>query len=119
MQILFVHLAKGRVHDFNIFKQSQLFIPQDVQALADLGYVGICNIHQNSIHPIKSSKKKPLNKENKKFNRALAKQRIPIEHVNRRCKIFRIVKEVYRGKHKNYGKVWHVIAAIVNLRYSP
>lgn len=119
LQILFIFLAKGSTHDFKMFKQSQLLIPQDVQILVDLGYIGICNIHQNSIHPIKSSKKKPLTKEDKKFNRTLAQQRIPIENVNRRCKIFRITKEVYRGKHKNYGKIWHVIAAIVNLRYAP
>ncbi|HEO65306.1 MAG TPA: IS5/IS1182 family transposase, partial [Spirochaetes bacterium] len=40
-----------------------------------------------------------------------------IEHINRRCKIFRIVKETYRGKHKNYRKTWNVVAALVNLRY--
>lgn len=119
LQILFVYLAKGSVHDFKMFKESRLLIPQEVQVLVDLGYIGICNIHENSVHPIKSSKKKPLTKESKKFNKALAKQRIPIENVNRRCKIFKIVKEVYRGKHKNYGKIWHAIGAIVNLRYSP
>ena len=116
---MFIFLAKGNVHDFKMFKQSRLLIPEDVQILVDLGYIGICNIHENSVHPIKSSKKKPLTKEDKKFNTALAKQRIPIENVNRRCKIFKIVKETYRGKHKNYGKIWHAIGAIVNLRYSP
>jgi len=35
---------------------------------------------------------------------------LAIEHVNRRCKIFRIVKETYRGKHKNVHKTWTVIA---------
>jgi hypothetical protein len=50
-------------------------------------------------------------------NRELTKQRISIEHVNRRCKIFRIVKETYRSKHKNYSLNWHVVAALVNLRY--
>ena len=44
--------------------------------------------------------------------------RINAEHVNRRCKIFRIVKDKYRDKHKNYSKVWNVIAALVNLRYA-
>ena len=32
-------------------------------------------------------------------------------------KIFRITKDVYRGKHKNHGKVWNLIAGLVNLRY--
>ena len=56
--------------------------------------------------------------EARKFNLELAGGRIPIEHVNQWCKIFRIVKETYRGKHRNYGQTWNVIAAIVNLRYS-
>ena len=86
--------------------------------MVDLGYIGIHKIHKNSTHPIKSSKKKNLTKADKKFNRQLAKERVPIEHVNRRCKIFRITKEIYRGKHKNYGKVWNAVSAIVNLRYA-
>ena len=101
-----------------MFKDSRILIPKEVQILVDLGYVGIYKIHKNSIHPIKSSKKKPLTKADKTFNYELSKERILIEHVNRWCKIFRITKEVYRGKHKNYGKVWNTISAIVNLRYA-
>jgi hypothetical protein len=118
LQILFTYLAKGSVHDFKMFKDSQIITPEEVQILVDLGYIGIRKIHKNSVHPIKSSKKKPLTKADKKFNHELAKKRIAVEHVNRRCKIFRITKEVYRGKHKNYGKVWHAVSAIVNLRYA-
>ena len=118
LQILFIYLAKGSVHDFKMFKNSRILTPTGVQILVDLGYVGICKIHKNAIHPIKSRKKKPLTKANKKFNYELATERIPVEHVNRRCKIFRITKEVYRGKHKNYGKVWNAVSAIVNLRYA-
>ena len=59
-----------------------------------------------------------LTKEETRYNRALAKVRIAIEHVNRRCKIFRIVKETYRGKHKHDHKTWTVVAALVNLRYA-
>ena len=37
--------------------------------------------------------------------------------INRRCKIFRVVKEVYRGKHQHYSKTGNLIAGLVNLRY--
>lgn len=68
--------------------------------------------------PIKKSKgQKKLKKEHKKFNKLLAKMRIPIENVNRKLKIFRILKEVYRGKHKNYFKNWSLMAMIYNIRY--
>lgn len=118
LQILSIYLEKGKVHDFKMFKDSQLLTPEEIRILVDLGYVGICKFHKNAVHPIKSSKKNPLTKADKKFNQELAKERIFIEHVNRRCKIFRITKEVYRGKHKNYGKVWNAVSAIVNLRYA-
>jgi len=69
--------------------------------------------------PCRSKRKKgqPLSAEDKAHNKTLSKQRVFIEHINRRCKIFRIVKEVYRGKHKNYSLNWNLVAALVNLRY--
>ncbi|MDP3875487.1 MAG: transposase family protein [Methylobacter sp.] len=67
--------------------------------------------------PAKKKKGQPLSAEDKANNKALAKRRVFIENVNRRCKIFRIVKDVSRGKHKNYSLTWSLVAAIVNLRY--
>jgi len=118
LQILSVICRKGALHDFRILKESRLPIHPDIQKIADAGYQGIQQIYQNSQIPIKKTKKKALSVEDKKYNRELAKVRILIEHVNRRCKIFRIVKETYRGKHKNYGKTWNIVAALVNLRYA-
>jgi len=118
LQILSVLCRKGAVHDFRILKESHLPIHRDIEKLGDLGYQGIQKVYQNSQTPIKKTKKKPLTHAEKKYNRELAKKRIRIEHVNRRCKIFRITKETYRGKHKNYGKTWNVVAALVNLRYA-
>ncbi len=40
-----------------------------------------------------------------------------IKHINRRCKIFRIARDVYRGKYKYYSLTWTLAAALVNLRY--
>ncbi len=64
--------------------------------LADSGYQGMHAHHQNSTLPIKKQKGKPLSTEDKAHNKTLSKQRVFIEPINRRCKIFRIVKEVYR-----------------------
>lgn len=86
--------------------------------LGDSGYQGIEDIKKNSDIPIKKSKKHPLTKADKIHNKELSKKRIVIEHVNRKCKIFRIVKETYRGKHKNYSIHWNIVAALVNLRYN-
>ncbi|MBF0238257.1 MAG: transposase [SAR324 cluster bacterium] len=118
LQILCVVCAKGKVHDFNVLKESNFAIASQIQKRVDSGYQGMQKLYQNTHIPYKKPKGGELTPEQKQYNRQLAKERIYIEHVNRRCKIFRIVKETYRGKHKNFGKTWNLIAGIVNLRYA-
>ena len=118
LTILSVVLGKGRQHDFSVFKDNRLLLHPDALVLADSGYQGMHKHHQNSTLPIKKKKDQLLSAEDKAHNKALSKQRIFIEHINRRCKVFRIVKEVYRGKHKNYSLTWNLVAALVNLRHS-
>lgn len=118
LQILLVVCGKGRRHDFTLLKRCRVKILKQIKKYGDSGYQGIQKLYPNSQTPHKASKYHELTKEEKRENRAFAQRRIPIEHVNRRCKIFRIVKETYRGKHKNYHKTWTVIAALVNLRYA-
>ena len=117
LKILSVVCEKGRVHDFKIYKESKLPIHPDIKIKADSGYQGIQKLVENSEIPIKESKKKKLTKQERQHNKKLAKTRIYIEHTNRKCKIFRITKETYRGKHKNYSKTWNVVAALVNMQY--
>ncbi|GAK50725.1 transposase, IS4 family protein [Candidatus Moduliflexus flocculans] len=118
LQILAVVCGQGRTHDFTLFKQAHLPIAPQIEVSADSGYQGIEKVHSNSQIPIKKPKGRELTAEERTYNRALARVRIAIEHVNRRCKIFRIVKETYRGKHKHIGLTWHLIAGLVNLRYA-
>ena len=107
---------KGKRHDFSIFKSSNILIHPDSELLADSGYQGIKKYHKNSVIPIKKKKGVPSTAKIKIHNKALSKRRILIENINRLCKIFRCVKDVYRGKHKNYGLNWRLVAALVNLR---
>jgi len=108
---------KGKTHDFKMFKDSKVHVPSDIGILGDSGYQGIKDIHVNSRTPVKKPKGKKLTKRQKLYNHLLSKKRIVVENIIRRCKIFRITKDVYRGKHKNHGKVWNLIAGLVNLRY--
>ena len=85
------------------------------KVLGDLGFLGIVKIHENSEIPHKNTKKKPITKDQKKENKALAKERIVIEHVNRLLKIFNILKYPYRNKQKRFGLRAHLLSAIYNL----
>lgn len=54
----------------------------------------------------------------KEYNRELAKERICIEHINRRLKIFCIFSERYRNRRKRYGLRCNLIASIYNYELS-
>jgi len=99
-------------------KKSKLEINPKAKIKTDKGFIGIKELFPNAEVPHKASKYHPLTQEQKQFNRQLAQERIMIEHRNRECKIFRICKERYRGKHKNYEKTWKLVSAIVNLKLS-
>ncbi len=116
--ILCVICAKGHVHDFTIFKESNLVIGKQVEVSVDLGYQGIKKILKNVSILHKKPKGEALTAEQKAENTIKSKKRIPIEHINRKCKIFRIVKETFRGKHKNMAKTWNLVAGLVNFRYA-
>ena len=116
--ILLVVCGKGRTHDFTLLKRCHLRMATSLKKYADSGYQGLLKLYANSVTPIKKPRKRELTPEERRYNRELAKVRIAVEHVNRWCKIFRIVKATYRGKHKNYHKTWTVIVGLVNLRYA-
>ena len=118
LQILSVVFGKGRTHDFTLFKQCGLHLAAALEKYGDAGYQGLDKLVANAFTPIKKPKDRELTPEERAYNRALSKLRIRIEHVNRRCKIFRVTKEVYRGKHRHIHKTWTVVSALVNYRYA-
>jgi hypothetical protein len=82
--------AKGRQHDFSLFKASHVLIHPDSQLLADSGYQGLNKYHNNSTLPIE--KREVPDIRDKAHNKALSKRRILIENINRLGKIGRSVK---------------------------
>jgi len=83
--------------------------------LADSGFQGILEFHQNSLIPIKGSKNKPLTAETKAYNHSLSKRRIVIENINRRIKRFDIFSDRYRNKRKRHGLRMTIMCAIHNM----
>ena len=82
--------------------------------MQDKGYQGIQKIHANSRLPLKKPKGGSLTKDQKASNRILARERICIEHINRRFKIFKILAERYRNRRRRYGLRCNLIAALYN-----
>ncbi len=77
-----------------------------------MGYQGIANLHRNSKIPIKKSKGKSLTKQI--YNKKLSTERILVENIIRKIKIFRIFKERYRNRRKRFSLRFNLISAIFN-----
>jgi len=113
-QIICTSFANGRCHDFRLFKESQLRIDSKIKAVVDTGYVGIIQFHANSVVPVKRSKKKPLTKVDKVFNRSVSSERVLNEHVIGLIKRFKIVSDRYRNRRKRFGLRFNLICGICN-----
>jgi IS5 family transposase len=107
-------VGQGRRHDFHLFKNSKVRIKETVKVFADSGYQGIRKLHENSDLPKKNSKKKPLTKLEKKNNHQISSQRVLVENVIRKIKIFRVMAEKYRNRRKRFTLRLSLIAAIIN-----
>jgi hypothetical protein len=103
LKIICLATGKGRVHDFQLFKDSGVKVGNVIKMIADKGYQGIKKIHELSETPIKRKKGKKLIKEEKQYNRLLNRLRVVVEHVNRRLKVFRILSSTYRNRHLRFG----------------
>ena len=113
-QIIDTRFAKGARHDFSLYKHSKAALSDEVECLADSGYQGLLDLHENSRIPIKKPKGGELTEEQKQFNKELAKERVVIEHIIRHLKIFRILAERYRNRRRRFILRVNLIAGLYN-----
>jgi len=116
--VICLFFGKGSQHDFKLFRASGVRFHPETESLQDKGYQGIQWLHPNSRLPIKKPKGGTLSRADKAKNHELAAERIGIEHVNRRFKIFRILAERYRNRRRRYGLRCNLIAALYNYELS-
>lgn len=109
-----IEFAKGAVHDFKLFRNSDFDFSKDTFLMMDMGYIGVQKMHQNSITPIKNSKLHKLSKDEKWYNSQVSKIRIVIEHVNAFLKKFKILSTRFRNRRKNFKLYMSFICGIYN-----
>jgi len=114
-EIVATAFTHGGKHDFQLFKDDQTEIAEHIRILADAGYQGLAELHENCQTPFKKSKYHPLTQKEKQRNRTLVRKRILIEHIFRKLKVFRILSERYRNRRKRFALRFNLIAAIYNL----
>jgi hypothetical protein len=116
-----VFTANGKRHDFKVFKDSDTHIDPNTKVETDTGYIGITELHGNSVLPKKRKRRKKgekervkLTKEEKAFNRQVSSERVTNEHVIGYIKRFRILAERYRNRRKRFGLRMNLICGICN-----
>jgi len=113
-QIICTAFTNGKRHDFKLFRESKVRVKPETKLDVDTGYLGISEIHVNSVLPRKKSKKKPLTKEDKTFNRTISSERVLNEHVIGFIKRFKVVADRYRNRRKRFGLRFNLICGICN-----
>ncbi len=115
--------ARGRRHDYDVFKGNRPKLPDGVRPGVDLGYDGIQRDFPelDAIIPFKrrggrNKKGGKLTPEQKRFNGALSKARVVVEHTISRMKKFRIMGEEFRNRLKRYDLMTSIVSGLVNLR---
>lgn len=111
-QIVCTAHAKGRRHDFHLWKASRVQVHPQTKVLGDRGYQGLAKLHANSQTPKKKPRGGSFVHSYKRFNQKLARQRVVAEHINRQLKIFRILAERYRNRGRRFGLGSNLIAAL-------
>ena len=115
--ILSVDFSSGRKHDFALFKATRNIIAESTLILADKGYQGIIELHENSLTPIKKYKGKKLSSAEKWYNQIVSKSRALIERINRRLKVFRILSGRFRNNLCKFENIFSLVCAIFNFSH--
>ncbi len=113
-EIIALAFSNGKKHDFQLFKESRTHVKAETVLEADTGYLGLAQIHANSLLPKKRSKNHPLTDQERKSNREISRKRIFVEHAIRFVKRFRILSERYRNRRKRFALRFSLIAGICN-----
>jgi hypothetical protein len=81
---------------------------------ADLGYAGLQEHVPGARLPTRKPPRRELSREARRANKEQRRERVLIEHLIRKLKVFRILSSRYRNRRKRYGLRLHLIAALCN-----
>jgi hypothetical protein len=102
----------GPTSDVNLLRQQQRKFDPTQQFQGDKAYIGAERTHT----PHKKPRNKPLPDAQRQENRTTAQQRIYIEHLIGRLKVFQILTHRFRLDASRYATVMLAICGIVRLK---
>lgn len=115
LEILCTSVDKGGLNDLTLLRTSGVRVHPLTLLRADGGYQGYALQHKKVVLPHKKPRKDLLTPEQRAENQERARARLVVEHVIRRLKVFRILKEVYRHRRKRFALRISLLAGLYNL----
>ena len=107
----------GSVHDKKICDLEQLSFNKKTVIMADLGFLGLTSETAQIVVPHKHKKNQTLTAQQEQWNSWVSKIRVKIEHIISSIKIFRKVKEKFRGRlFKREDRVMLIACGLHNLK---
>jgi hypothetical protein len=107
----------GSVHDKKICDLEQVTFLKQARILVDLGFMGLSSTVAQIIQPHKKMKNHELTAEQEQANQWISKIRVKVEHIIASIKIFRKVKEKFRGRLFNReDRVMLIACGLHNLK---
>jgi len=107
--------AEGSAHDFKLYENSiGSGVSEEIKIQGDSGYQGILKLHKNSETPKKKPKGGELTANEKAENRRVSRERILIENINAKIKVFKITANKYRNRLKRFRLRMSLICGIIN-----
>lgn len=110
--------APGPTADIQLLKGSRLFLrlPEGVGGIGDLAYVGIAALHPDGLGA--TPRRKPRGQQrslaDRRYNRALARRRILVEHGIGRLRRFQALAQTDRHFRRGHTARVRAVAGLVN-----
>jgi len=110
--------APGPTADLNLLKRSRLLgcLPEGVGSIGDEAYIGAGDLRPGVVcaTPRRKPREKPRPPEDRRYNRAVSRRRIRVEHTIRRLRVFQALTQVNRHGRKKHEHRVRAVAGPVN-----
>ena len=110
--------APGPTADLKLLKRSRLLgcLPTGVGVVGDKAYIGAADLRPGAgcATPRRKPRGKPRPPEDIRYNRAVSRRRIGVEHTIRRLRVFQALTQVNRHGRKKHEHRVRAVAGLVN-----
>jgi hypothetical protein len=108
----------GPTADLKLLKRSRLLgcLPKGVGVIGDKAYIGAADLRPGvgCATPRRKPRGKPRPAEDVRYNRAVSRRRIGVEHTIRRLRVFQALTQVNRHGRRKHEQRVRAVAGLVN-----